>query len=37
MSNKISSETKRTVLDMFRDGESKRNIAKECGIILFLI
>lgn len=32
MSNKISSETKRTVLDMFRDGESKRNIAKECGI-----
>lgn len=31
-SNKISSETKQAVLNMFKDGESQRKIAEKCGI-----
>lgn len=31
-SNKISSETKTAVLNMFKDGESRRKIAEKCGI-----
>jgi len=31
-SNKISSETKTAVLNMFKDGESQRKIAEKCGI-----
>ena len=32
MSNKISSETKTAVLNMFKDGESQTEIAEKCGI-----
>lgn len=32
MSNKISNETKKAVLNMFKDGESQSKIAEKCGI-----
>lgn len=32
MSNKISSETKTAVLNLFKDGESQAEIAEKCGI-----
>lgn len=32
MDNKITNETKKAVLNMFKDGASKRGIAEKCGI-----